>query len=205
MGKVEVDFANWIQEAFDLYKDHFAVLALAGVIGGLLSGITFGVLAGPMLAGLALIVLRLLDKSDPKPQPADLFKGFDFFLPAFLLVLVVALTGFLVRWIVMPLAPVALLFLTTCLMFSIFLIVDRKYEFWPAVLGSFDLVKANFWPLLALHLVAVLLGGLGAFGCLVGVLVTWPFTWCVLAVAYRRCAVRGGEPALNPPAPSAAS
>ena len=204
MNKVEVDFAKWLQEAFDLFKDHFALLALAGVIGGLLSGITFGVLAGPMLAGMAMILLRLLDKSEPKPQPTDLFKGFEFFLPSFLLVLVVTGASLLIGLIVRPLTPIAMIFLQTVTMFSIFLIVDRKYDFWPAILGSYDLVKINFWPLLALQLVASLLGGLGAIACCVGVLVTWPFTACVIAIAYRRCAARGGEPTLNPPPPPGA-
>ena len=211
MNKVEVDFGKWLQEAFDLYKDHFALFALAGAMGLLLSAATVGVLFGPMLAGMALILLRLLDKSEPRPQPADLFKGFEFFLPSFLLMLVVIgtsmLLGLILRpfgLILRPLAYVAGLFLQTATMFSIFLIVDRKYEFWPAILGSYDLVKVNFWPLLALQLVASLLGGLGALGCCVGVLVTWPFTYCVIAIAYRRCAVRGGEPALNPPPPPGA-
>ncbi|MCX6995580.1 MAG: hypothetical protein NTV49_00485 [Kiritimatiellaeota bacterium] len=204
MNKVEVDIGKWLQEAFDLYKDHFALLAITGVIGLLLSAVTMGILGGPMLAGLALILLRLLDKSEPRPQPGDLFKGFEFFLPSFLLTLAVAGASMLIGMIVWPLASVAALFLQTVTMFSIFLIVDRKYDFWPAILGSFDLVKINFWPLLALQLVALVLGGLGVFGCCVGLLVTWPFTYCVIAMAYRRCAVRGGEPALNPPPPPGA-
>ena len=40
MNKVEVDFGKWLQDAFELYKANFAVLALAGVMGLLLSSVT---------------------------------------------------------------------------------------------------------------------------------------------------------------------
>jgi uncharacterized membrane protein len=203
MNKVEVDFGKWLNEAFELYKANFAVLALAGVMGGLLSGVTFGVLSGPMMAGIALIVLRLLDRTEPKPQAGDLFKGFEFFLPSFLLMLCILGASVLLSLIpgLNLISWVVSVALETVTMFSIFLIVEKKLDFWPAITTSYETVKTNFWPLLALQLVASILGSLGTIACCIGVLVPWPFTVCVVAIAYRRHfgrPVGGAAPAGEP-------
>ena len=141
-----------------------------------------------MVAGVALIVLRLLDRTEPKPQAGDLFKGFEFFLPSFLLTLCVGGASVLIGLIpgLNIISPVVNIALSTATMFSIFLIVEKKLDFWPAIVTSYETVKTNFWALLALQLVASILGSLGLIACCVGFLVTWPFTICVIAIAYRQ-------------------
>jgi hypothetical protein len=58
----------------------FGALVLASVFVVVIGTITVGILAGPMLAGLALVTLQLLDRKEPRPEAGKVFKGFDYFL-----------------------------------------------------------------------------------------------------------------------------
>jgi uncharacterized protein involved in cysteine biosynthesis len=195
-----VDFGGWIQKGFDLYKDNIGVLILAALIAVLLTTITGGILAGPMAAGLILIVLRLHDKSAPKPEVGDLFKGFEHFLQTFLFFLVWGVLFFVAITILnfVPclgqLLAIALGFaLPALLMFSLFLIVDKKMEFWPASMASLNKVKENPWPFLGLSVVSSIIGGLGTIACGIGIAVTLPIHICILAVTYRQQSFGGAS------------
>ena len=88
MNKVQVKFGDWIEGGFNLYKANFGTLVLASVFAVVISTVTAGLLAGPMLAGLALVTLQLFDRKEPKPEAGKVFKGFDFFVQSFLFVVV---------------------------------------------------------------------------------------------------------------------
>jgi len=192
MENVEVKFGEWIEKGFKLYKENFAILVLASLIAVVLSAVTVGVLAGPMSAGVLLIILRLMDKKEPKPEVGTLFRGFDYFLNSFLFVIVWGVALFVVSLIVgmVPcigqLASLFVVFVAhALLMFGMFLIVDRRLEFWPASLESFNKVKPNFWPFLGFAVVSNLIGSIGAIACGIGVVFTLPIQACILTVAYR--------------------
>jgi uncharacterized membrane protein len=194
----EVKIGEWISKGFDLYKDNLGLLIVAGLLVGVLSAVTVGILAGPLLAGLTMMVLALLDKKEPQPQAGDVFKGFSVFLNAFLFV-IVYLVVLAVGSLVLNLLPCVgqllglayNLLLGALVMFSIFLIADRQMAFWPAVTESVNMVKTNFWPFLALYVVASVIGALGIIACGIGVLATFPITVCILAVAFREAGAAG--------------
>ncbi|MEW5724027.1 MAG: hypothetical protein AB1896_13035, partial [Thermodesulfobacteriota bacterium] len=100
----EVKINEWLSEGFTLYKNNFGVLVVASILTVVLSGLTLGVLAGPLAAGLTLMCLRLYDKSGGPVQPGDVFKGFQFFLNAFLFMLVWFL-GLLIVGVILSLIP----------------------------------------------------------------------------------------------------
>jgi hypothetical protein len=124
-----LDFGDVLKRAFDLYKENLGLLIVVHLVGGLPSLCTIGILAGPLYAGVSLVMLALYDRKDPKPVVGDLFKGFDFFLPAFLLFLVVCAVMIPVSMITGPLSSIAGLVAGTVTMFSYFLIVERKNGF----------------------------------------------------------------------------
>lgn len=186
MSKIDVDFGGWMQEAFNLYKNNFVVLLLVNLIAMALSSLTLFILSGPLYAGVVIVTLSLLDGTTPKPQAGDVFKGFQFFLPSFLLMLVVLGASMLVGMVLGPLSSVATWVLSTLTMFSIFLIVEKKMDFWPSIVASYEMVKESFWVLLALVVVSSIVSTLGFIACCVGIFVTMPFYYCVLAVAYRK-------------------
>lgn len=184
MANDKVDIGGWVSESWELYKANFGLLFVATLVAGLLGAFTCGILAGPLWAGLTLIILRLLRKEQPGPQIGDVFKGFDFFLQALLLALVVGFGLGLASWI--PLVGmVAPILLMPLVMFSICLLVDKKMEFWPAIQASYEKAKGEYVSLLVLWLLASVISSLGAILCGVGVLVTMPFGAIVPVVAYR--------------------
>jgi hypothetical protein len=191
MEKVDVKFGKWIEEGFNLYKNNFGTLVLASIIALVLTIVTIGILTGPMLAGLAIITLRLLRKEHPEPDAGKVFRGFDYFLNAFLFMLIWVI-AILVGSFILQIFPVvgqllSLFFVYAAqafLMFGIFLIVDKQMNFWPASMESIQTVKTNFWPFLGLSTVASIIGSLGGIALGIGIVLTIPIQACILAVAY---------------------
>jgi uncharacterized membrane protein len=192
MEKVQVKFGEWIEKGFNLYKENIGALILVSLLAVIISSVTFFILLGPMLAGLTLIILELFDKKEPKPDVGRLFDGFNYFLNSFLFILVWGVIIFMASFILSFLPVVgqlASIFLAyaaqALLMFGIFLVVDKKMDFWPASMESINKVKTNFWPFLGLSVVVSIIGGIGVIVCIVGIAVTFPIQYCILTVAYR--------------------
>lgn len=190
MDKTEVKFGEWIQKGFDLYtKGNMGLLVLVALVGMLISAVTMGILSGPMMAGTALITLRLA--RGQQAELNDLFKGFQFFLQSFLLYLVWGVILFVLT-LVLGMIPclgsilsiVVAYGIQTAVMFALFLIVDQGMEFWPAVMRSFEVMKTNIWPFLGFGVVATIIGSLGAILCGIGIILTLPAAMCIFTVAY---------------------
>ena len=193
MRIIQVKFSEWIEEGFNLYRENFKTLVLASILVLVISTVTAGILAGPMLAGLAMLILDLWDNKLPKPEAGKVFKGFDYFVPSFMYIVVWGIGIFIMSAMVgvLPvIGQLAALFVAygaqAFLMFGLFLIVDRQMEFWPASRDSIETVKANFWPIFGLSVVAGLIGSVGAIAFGIGVVFTFPIQACILTVAYRR-------------------
>jgi len=192
MQKVQVKFGDWIERGFHLYKNNFGALVLASVLVVVLSTVTIGILAGPMLAGLALVILALLDKKSPAPDAGAVFKGFNYFLNSLLFVVVWGIAifiGSIILGVIPVVGQLASIFFVYAaqafLMFAMFLIVDRHMDFWPASMESINTVKSNFWPFFGVSTVAGIIGSIGAIAFGVGIVLTLPIQGCILAVAYR--------------------
>ena len=190
--KPMVKFGEWINAGFTLYKENFLVLVVANLIAVILSAVTCCILAGPMMAGLILIILACLDKKEPKAEIGDIFKGFDYFLDSFLFVIVWGAISIAITLLLnlIPCAGQVLsmfvgIIISTLIMFGMFLIVERKMNFWPASMASINLVKTNFFPFAGLMIVAGVLGYIGLLACVIGMIITLPIGACILAVAYR--------------------
>ncbi|MBW7908853.1 MAG: hypothetical protein H3C50_08050 [Kiritimatiellae bacterium] len=187
-----VDIAEALRQGFNLYKENITTLLLVTLLATVISACTVGILAGPMMAGLALVVLRLIDKTEPKPEVGDLFKGFDFFIPSLvfaILVIVAQLAGrFILFWIPILGYFLGILYsvaLSTFLMFTIYLLVDRKLDVVAAIQQSIDLVKKNFWIFLGLNIIVGLVSAIGIFACGIGILVTMPIYATTIGLVYR--------------------
>lgn len=189
-----IPFSELLRHAFEFYKRHILTLlsvTLAATALGIVSG---GILAGPMLAGVVWVTLRLLDRDVPAPAFGDVFKGFDYFLPAFLFFAIwalvrVALALFVTFVFQAWLAPFVQLAVSlgmiTFLMFGFFLIVDGRRAFWPATVESVVMARRH-WPfLLAVVFVAMAISLCGLLALGIGVVVTLPMGGCIAAIVYR--------------------
>lgn len=80
-----------LRKSWDVYLKNFGLVFGATIIAGAIGGVTFGIAAGPMMAGLAVVLLSLL--RGEKADFNQLFSRFDKFLPTFLIVLVTGVAG----------------------------------------------------------------------------------------------------------------
>ena len=192
MQKTDVHIGKWIEAGFNLYKNNFTTLVLAALIALVLSTVSIGILTGPMIAGLIIITLQLLRKTEPRPEAGAVFKGFGYFLNSFLFTIIwgmaILIGSLVVGWfpIIGQLLSLFLVYAAQAfLMFGMFLIVDRQMDWLPASMESIGIVKTNFWPFFGLSAVAGIIGSLGAIAFGIGVVFTIPIQGCILAVAYR--------------------
>ena len=205
MTDVAGKYGDWIKEGFDLYKNNLAVLILSSLIAFLLTGITLGILGGPMFAGLIKIVLRIRDNEQPVPTAGDVFQGFQYFLPSFLFTIVwgaIIIVGSLVLSFIPCLGQLLVICLSFAasafLMFGLFLIVDKQMDFWPASMASIEKVKPTFFPYLGLAVIAGIIGEIGAVACGIGVFATMPIYFTIIATAYRDVFADGQAPPAPP-------
>jgi len=161
------------------------------LLAALLASLTLGILAGPMGAGLVLMILRMMDGENV--EIGDLFQGFSYFAPSFLFALVWGLINIVISFALgmVPFIGTAVsifvsLTIVTVIIFGLPLIVDRKMDFWAASLESIDKVKPVFWPMLGLLIISSLIGDIGILACGIGVIATIPISICINTVAYRK-------------------
>jgi uncharacterized membrane protein len=192
MQKDDVKIFEWIEQGWNLYKNNFGTLVLASVIALVLSTITIGILTGPLIAGLIIITLQLLRKEEPKPGAGTVFRGFAYFLNAFLFMVIWGL-AILIGSAMLSIFPIigqllSLFFIYAAqafLMFGLYLIVDKQMNFGQASQESIQTVKTNFWWFLTLSTVASIIGSIGAIVLGIGIVLTIPIQVCILAVAYQ--------------------
>ena len=191
MTDMQVPTEEWLRRSFELYRHTLSTLILAGLLAGIVSVLTLGVLLGPMLAGMVHLTLRLHDEDSCPPKPVDVFRGFDWFVPSVLYVLIpvaVLFVGTPILGVVPFLGPLlgnlVGVAVGILLAFSVPLIVDRNLGFREAVQASAEKV----WEKPLGYVCFFLLASLGAFSgilLVVGILFTIPFGFCANAVAYR--------------------
>ena len=144
---------------FDGFRRAFGQLFLGQLVPGLLTFI-------PVLPGMVVLLIGLIPvfvgKGDVPPLAA--------LAPGLLLILL----GF----------PVTL-YLQTCWMFTLPLILDQGLDFWTAMGRSRRQVGRHWWLCFGLTVVIALVNLLGLLCCFVGALVTFPLSFLALMQGYE--------------------
>ena len=166
------------------------MMSLATLFGALLSIVTLGILAGPMLMGMFRMAYKTM--RGERPEIGDLFNWQGSFLQAFLTGLIFAVLQFGLAGLgnnnaffsLLSLAATPLLSLM--LGFTMSLILERGLDVANAANHVVRLVfsrDAFMWWVVGLVFAAITSGGMVACG--VGLLVTLPWIISSSAVAYR--------------------
>ncbi|HXA13747.1 MAG TPA: hypothetical protein VNW23_01355 [Opitutaceae bacterium] len=212
----------WMRYFGQLVQVTFLLIAICVVIGAssLVSNylaITLAfLLSGMLSAGMFHYTLKLL-RGEPA-NLSDLFSGFG--QAARPLILASFLIGFvsecpaifqqsnpaLLQAAPMKLVYVALqilvIYLSIGWAFTYPLILEKKLAFWPAMKMSRRVIAPNWWRMLLLMFVAALLSLLGIVALFIGIFLTLPLYFCVLACAYDAlCNPKNNLP-VQPAAPS---
>ena len=169
----------WVGAGWDLVKADMGNYVLLALVFIALNGMVPMILQGPLIAGFHIYTIkRLLGR---QTDFGDLFKGFNFFVPALVASLVIALftfAGSLLCFI--PGLVVAAMY-----KFTYLFIVDKRMDFWPAIQASHAVVKQDYFGFTMFILALILLNVAGLICCVVGLLVTVPITIAATTVAYK--------------------
>jgi len=186
-GKVEkasygfrLSIENVLQVGFDLFRKSPGIFIIYGAISAiaLSNPISGALLGGPLTAGFYIVANRL-SRNQPV-ELTDFFRSFDKFTPLLILNLLIGVLVFLgLLLLVIPGIYFAVSYL-----FAHFFVWFHGENPTDAIRLSRKMVSGNFGQVLLLCLV---LGGINLLGLLafgVGILLTLPYTFCVLYAAF---------------------
>jgi len=193
-----LDISGCFQRGWDLLKANFWPLVGAFVITFLImillslvpviSLFTGLLLNGVFYGGLFGYYLKV--SRGETAELSDIFNGFSVALVPLMLASVVSqvLTGIGFLLLILP-----GIYLAVAYLFVYILIMDKKLEFWAAMEVSRRVITAQWWRLLGLALLGIVLALLGAVALVIGMFVTIPIYIGALIYAY--------EDLCNPPRP----
>ncbi len=178
-----------IKRGFEMFKEHVGefigftlIIFVASAASSKLAfagSFLFSAVLASLSAGYGIATFRLL--SAQTLEFADFFKGFNYFLPLFLASLA---GGFLVG-IGFLLLIIPAIYLAVSYMFTTFLIIDYRMDFWQALETSRKIITKNWFAFFGFSFVLFFINILGCLALGAGLLVTIPVTACATAVAYR--------------------
>lgn len=208
MALNKIDIGAELKRGWELFQPNMGLLIVAGLIVAIVSSITIGILAGPMTAGMFLVVRRLLQNDPVKPQAGDVFKGLDFFVQSLILVVICVAVAALLAWVPV-LGQIAGLLIGAALWWGLLFVTFEKLSAIDALKKLFELLKTGEFTLpLVFGVIVNLVSGLGFFACCVGVFFTVPLAYCMMVCCYQTLfgeqagGVVDAEVVQEPPPPS---
>ncbi len=179
-----INMGRWISEGWNLVNQDlgfFAVLTLVFLIITIVAGSTvLGlVLLGPLQAGFFYILLQKLQGR--AVTIGDIGRGFDVFIPAMLMgILVGAFEAIGFMLCILPGFVVMAWYL-----FAPAFVMDKRMDFWQAMEASRTLVQKYLFEFVLFIIVQIIIILLGLLCCVIGVLVALPVCMAATACAYR--------------------
>lgn len=164
---------------------HIVAVLLVGII----SHVSIGLLAGPMMVGYMRMV-RIEDEGG-RAEIGDVFKGFDDFVPALLAVLV----GGIIVGVGFMLCIVPGLLIMALVPTAAYLVAVGEKDGIRALTRAWEAVKADLIGSCLCALVLSIVGSLGVLLCFVGIFVTLPICFVGMYHMAKRL-TDGGSPAI---------
>lgn len=218
------------KQGWELIKSDYWLLFAIGLVGALIGGISMYILLGAMACGIFICFLQKIDTGTVSFE--NLWKGFDYFKPSFIVILVIVvpmifiyalmyapfvlamamgsklseseMMGILVG--ALAIDSVILLVMVcfhTLLMFSFPLIVDRNLSGIEAMKTSAKAVWKNLGGVVGIIGVYFGLVILGMLTCGIGMYFLMPIMIAGFTVAYRQVFPAVSGANFNPPPPNA--
>jgi uncharacterized membrane protein len=173
-----VQIGKWLNQGWDWFVADLGINVLMGLLSAVFLSFTFGLVAGPVAAGLALAGLRRAQRGQVEVQ--DFFDGFRYFLPALLSsLLIAALVAFGFIFLIIPGLVILAMYV-----FTFHFLAAGTPDFWRAMESSRQLVARDYFGFTLFVVLLGVLNLLGLFFLYVGVLVTLPVTSLALTAAF---------------------
>lgn len=175
---VTLQTGKWISTGWEMVKADLGNFVLIALVFTLLSGMVPIVIQGSLLLGFHIYCMK---KMLNRPADfADLFKGFNYFVPALVASLLISLfTGIGILLCIIPGLVVAAMY-----KFTYLFILDKRMDFWPAMQASHEIVKKDYIGFTLFLVVLGLINLLGVLCCLVGIFITIPLSVAAITAAY---------------------
>jgi hypothetical protein len=184
-----INIQNYLRQGWEMFRENvgefigftlviFAVWLLTAMFDAG-SSLLFSSVAAPLYAGYSVVAFKLA--SGQQFQFSDFFKGFNYFLPLFL----ASLASTLLVSIGFVLLLLPGIYLAIGYMFTTFLVIDYRMEFWQAMEMSRTIISRNWFSFFGFACLLFALNLLGALAFGIGLVVTVPVTSCAVAIAYK--------------------
>jgi uncharacterized membrane protein len=170
---------RWIGEGWEIVKADLGNFILMALVLGALSSMVPLIIQGPLIVGFHIVCMKKI--LNRPTEFGDLFKGFNFFVPA----LVASLLIGLFSAVGLLLCIVGSLVVGAMYKFTYLFILDKRMDFWPAMQASHAVVKNDYFGFTMFLLLIGLVDLLGVLCCIVGVLVAMPVGFAAITVAYK--------------------
>jgi hypothetical protein len=192
-----LNIGNYFGRGWDLFKQYalpfigFLVLVIAfGVVASKLpfplgnnengqGGIVSSILSPIFMAGFYIVAFKLA--KGRSVTFSDFFRGFNNFLQIFLTNWV----GSLLIVIGLILLVIPGIYLMVAYFFAIPLVIEKRLDFWTALETSRKVVTKQWFSFLGFGLLLFLVNLAGACLLGLGLLVTVPWTFCMITAAYE--------------------
>ena len=168
---------RWTGEAWRIVTADLGNYLLISIIFFFLNGVPL--IQGPLIAGFHVFTLKKL--AGRPADLADLFKGFNYFVPTLVASLLIGL--FVFGGTLLCIIPG--LVIAAMYKFTYLFIVDKRMDFWPAMQASHAVVKNDYAGFTLFLLLLAAVNILGALCCIVGIFLTLPVTFAAITVAYK--------------------
>lgn len=201
------------KEGWELIKDQYWLLLGITIVGMMIGGMSMYILLGAMICGIYHCYFQKIDGKTVDFEA--LFKGFSYFLPGFILTLIImaptilVIAGIYVPFIVAAVMgpnlsqdelmvmlggvliielifAVLMVCLHTLLMFSFPLIVDRNLSAWQSMVVSAKAVMKNLGGVVGLFLVGFVVSIAGYLLLCIGIYLAIPLIFAANVVAFRK-------------------
>jgi uncharacterized membrane protein len=168
---------KWIGEGWNLVQADLGNTVLIALVFTLLNGVPF--IQGALIAGFHYYFVKKL--MGRRADFADLFKGFNFFVPTLVASLVIGL--FVFGGTLLCIIPG--LVIAAMYKFTYLFVIDKRMDFWPAMQASHAVAKNDYFGFTMFLLLTALVNLLGFLCCIVGLLVSIPVTFAAITIAYQ--------------------
>lgn len=176
---VNLQTGRWIDEGWQMVKADLGNFVLIALVFSLLSGMVPVIIQGALMAGFHIYCMKKM--ANRNADFADLFKGFNYFVPTLVASLLITLFCFLgTLACFIPGLVIAAMY-----KFTYLFIVDKRMDFWPAMQASHEIVRTDYVGFTLFLIVLGLINLLGVLCCIVGVFVTIPLSIAAITAAYR--------------------
>ncbi len=176
---VKAQTGRWISEGWQMVKADMGNYILMALVFSLLNGTVPLILQGPLMIGFHIFCMKKL--LNRPTDFGDLFKGFNFFVPALVATLLISL--FVFGGTLLCIIPG--LVIAAMYKFTYLFIVDKRMDFWPAMQASHAVTRNDYFGFTMFMLALALVNFVGVLCCIVGVFVTIPISFAAITIAYK--------------------